>query len=128
MKRSPKPISSKDITRPGENKRFTWHRYSDRCAAVSAHDFETVYYFAFRQRVEAKVFAKRISVRFCKDAVIRPVVRFSDGEYCWEVKARGMDSRAFNLLLMKDLKRNPPKRSEISSTDLVNAEIRMLAA
>lgn len=117
-----RPLFSQDITRPGQRHRFLWHQYSERCGAITALNFDTVYYFAFRQRGEAQSFARTISGRFCSEAAIRPCKRFSPDPYLWEVKVWGMPDRAFFGLVRRDRQANPPKESEMSSLDYIHAE------
>jgi hypothetical protein len=105
-----RPLSSRDITRPGQRHRFLWHQYSERCGAIAAPNFETVYYFAFRQRDEAQSFARAIARRFRSEAAVRPCKRFSPGPYLWEVKVWGMPESAFLGLVWRDRQANPPEQ------------------
>jgi len=53
MQNAIRPLYSKDITRSGQRQRFLWHQYSERCAAIAAVNFETVYpHFSQRKRME----------------------------------------------------------------------------
>lgn len=127
MQNAIRPIYSKDITRSGERQRFLWHQYSERCAAIAAVNFETVYYFAFHKRNEAQAFAQRIAGRHCNDVAVRASKRFTQGQYDWEVKVWGMPEAAFLAFVHRDRSVNPPKVSEVSSLDYIHAELSLLA-
>ena len=126
MQKVTRPLYSKDITRSGQRQRFLWHQYSERCAAIAALNFETVYYFAFRERSEAQAFAGRIAGRHCNDVAVRASKRFTQGQYNWEVKVWGMPESAFLTFVRRDLSANPPKVSEVSSLDYIQAELSQL--
>ena len=85
MQNAIRPLYSQDITRSGQHHRFLWHQYSERCAAIAALNFETVYYFAFSQKNDAQAFAQRIAGRHCNDVAVRASKRFTQGQYDWEV-------------------------------------------
>ncbi len=126
MQKVTRPLYSKDITRSGQRQRYLWNQYSERCATITAMNFETVYYFAFHKRNEAQAFAQRIAVRHCNDVAVRASKRFTQGQYNWEVKVWGMPEAAFLAFVRRDRSANPPKVSEVSSLDYIHAELSQL--
>ncbi|MCA2655972.1 hypothetical protein [Microcystis sp. M061S2] len=127
MQNTIRPLYSQDITRSGQQHRFLWHQYSERCAAIAALNFETVYYFAFSQKSDAQAFAQRIAGRHCNDVAVRASKRFTQGQYDWEVKVWGMPEAAFLAFVRRDRSAHPPKVSDISPVDYINAELSLLA-
>jgi phage terminase large subunit GpA-like protein len=127
MHKAIRPIYSKDITRSGQRQRYLWNQYSERCATITAMNFETVYYFAFHKRNEAQAFAQRIAGRHCNDVAVRASKRFTQGQYDWEVKVWGMSESAFFTFVRRDRSAHPPKVSDISPVDYINAELSLLA-
>ena len=126
MHKAIRPIYSKDITRSGQRQRYLWNQYSERCATITAMNFETVYYFAFQKRNEAQAFAQRIAGRHCNDVAVRASKRFPQGQYNWEVKVWGMPEAAFFTFVRRDRSAHPPKVSDISSVDYINADLSLL--
>ena len=126
MQNTIRPLYSQDITRSGQQHRFLWHQYSERCAAIAALNFETVYYFAFSQKSDAQAFAQRIAGRHCNDVAVRASKRFTQGQYDWEVKVWGMSESAFFTFVRRDRSAHPPKVSDISSVDYINADLSLL--
>lgn len=100
------PIQTLEITQPKQSKRFFWQQYSPRCAAITAEDFETIYYLAFPNEQAAIDFVKAIMGKFCKDSSVRSSKRFNSTDYPFEVKVWGMSEAIFLDLVKRDLARN----------------------